>query len=140
MPPVVCAVRAPMSRELVQAAVLSCLDRSADLRLVGVVEDKLSDSTRATGGERVTRYKHTRQELDQAAKTAQAAGVAVTTTVRAGDLTREALREAETVNASDLFFAHTRGRIRAALTRKPPIEIKHVMRNPSVVEELATAA
>jgi hypothetical protein len=140
MPPVVCAVRAPMSREVVQAAVLFCLDRGADLRLVGVVEDKLSDSTRATGGERVRRYKHTRQELDRAAKTARAAGVVATTTMRAGDVMGEALREADAVDASDVFFVRTRGRIRATLTRRPPIEMEHVMRIPSSEDELATAA
>lgn len=140
MPPVVCAVHAPMSREVVQAAVLFCLDRGADLRLVGVVEDKLSDSTRATGGERVRRYKHTRQELDRAAETARAAGVVGTTTMRAGDAIEEALREAEAIEASDVFFVRTRGRIRAALTRRPPIEMNHVTRIPPSEKELATAA
>jgi hypothetical protein len=80
MAPVVCAVRAPMSHGLVQSAVLFCLGRGADLRLVGIVEDKLSDSTRATGGERVRRYKHTRQELVRAVETARAAGVVATRT------------------------------------------------------------
>src|SRR5688500_14237647 len=84
MAPVVCAVPAPKSREVVQAAVVFCLDRSADLRLVGSVEDKLSDSTRATGGERVRRYKHTRQELDRAVETARVAGVVASMTMRAG--------------------------------------------------------
>ena len=140
MSPVVCAVRAPMSREVVQAAVLACLDRGADLRLVGVVEDKLGDSTRASGGERVRRYKHVRQELDQAAERAPAAGVVATTTMRAGDLAREALREAEAVDASDVFFARTRGRVRAALARKPRIEMERVTRIPSSGEELPKAA
>ena len=110
MAPVVCAVSAPMSREVVQAAVLFCLDRGADLRLVGVVEGKLTNSSRATGGERVGRYKHTRQELDRAAETARAAGVVATTTIRAGDLAEEAVREAEAVDASDLFRTHSGSR------------------------------
>jgi hypothetical protein len=138
--PVVCAVAAPMSHEIVQAAMLFCLDRGAKLRLVGIVEDKLWDSTRATGGERVRRYKHTRLELDQALETARAAGVVATTTVRAGDVVREALREAEAVDASDVFFACTRGRIRTALTRKPSLELEHVTRIPPSENELARAA
>jgi hypothetical protein len=129
-----------MSREVVQAAVLLCLDRGADLRLVGVVEDKLSDSTRGTGGERVRRYKRTRQELDWAAETARTAGVVATTTVRAGNVTMEALREADAIDASDVFFVHPRGRIRAALARKPRIHMEHVKRLPSSMHELATAA
>jgi hypothetical protein len=140
MPPIVCAVHAPMSHEVVQAAVLFCLDRGADLRLVGVVEDKHSDSTRATGGERVRRYRHTRQELDRAVATARAAGVVATTTVRAGDAIEETLREADAIDASDVFFVRTRGRIRAALTGRPSIEINHVTRIPPSENELAKAA
>jgi hypothetical protein len=138
--PVVCAVGAPMSHEVVQAAMLFCLDRGAKLRLVGIVEDKLWDSTRATVGERVRRYKHTRLELDQAVETARAAGVVATTTVRAGDVVREALREAEAVDASDVFFARTRGRIRTALTKKPALELEHVTRIPPSEKEFARAA
>jgi Universal stress protein family len=140
MAPVVCAVPAPKSREVVQAAVVFCLDRGADLRLVGIVEDKLSDSTRASGGERVRRYKHTRQELDRAVETARAAGVVASMTMRAGDAIEEALREADAIDASDVFFVRPRGRIRAALTRKPRIHMEHVKRLPSSVQELAKAA
>jgi hypothetical protein len=137
---VVCGVRAPMSRELVQAAVLSCLDRGADLRLVGVVEDKLSDSTRGTSGERVRRYKHMKQELDQAAEIAQAAGVVATTMVRAGDAFEETLREAEAVDASDVFFERRRNRIWAGFTWRPAREINHVTRIPRTEVDLAKAA
>jgi hypothetical protein len=120
--------------------VLFCLDRGADLRLVGVVEDKLSDSTRATGGERMRRYKHARQELDRAAETARAAGVVAITTVRAGDAVEEALREAGRSTRATCSSSARGIEIRAALTRRPPIEMNHVTRIPPSEKELAAAA
>jgi hypothetical protein len=140
MPYVVCAVDERDSEDAVRAAIEFCLEQEADLRLVGVVKDKLSDSTRATAGERIRRYNAVKLQLDSATNTARAAGVRATTTVRAGDLSKEVLAEAEAVGSGELFFVRTRGRIRAAISRKPRKETVHLSFDASTVAELARAA
>ncbi len=140
MASVVCAVDEAGSAEAVRAAVDFCVEHAADLRLVGIVEDKLTDSTRATGGERVRRYTFVTHGLVRAIEAARAAGVSTTTTVRLGDVTEELLREAKAVGSGELFFVRTRGRIAAALTRKPRRELAHISLGASTVAELAKAA
>jgi hypothetical protein len=137
---VVCAVNEAGSAEAVRAAVDFCSEHDVDLRLVGIVEDRLTDSTRATGGERVRRYKLVSLGLDRAAEAAREAGVWATTTVRVGNPLDELVREAEAVGSGELFFVRTRGRIGAALARKPRRELAHVSVGASTVAELAKAA
>jgi hypothetical protein len=137
---VVCAVDEAGSAEAVRAAVDFCSKQDVDLRLVGIVEDKLTDSTRATGGERVRRYKMVSLGLALAAAAARGAGVHATTTVRAGKPMEELLREAKAVGSGELFFVRRRGRIGAALARKPRRELAHVSLAASTVADLAKAA
>jgi hypothetical protein len=137
---VVCAVDEAGSAEAVRAAVDFCSEHDADLRLVGIVEDKLTDSTRGTGGERVRRYKTVSLGLDRASEAAREAGVLATTTVRVGKPLDELVREAEAVGSGELFFVRTRGRIGAALARKPRRELAHISLGASTVAELAKAA
>ena len=54
---VLCGIDESGSPEAVRAAVDYCRERQADLRLVGLIRHKLSDSTRGTAGERVRRSK-----------------------------------------------------------------------------------
>ncbi|MDQ3858124.1 MAG: hypothetical protein M3327_06700 [Actinomycetota bacterium] len=137
---VVCAVDEAGGAEALRAAVDFCSEHDVDLRLVGIVEDKLTDSTRATGGERVRRYKTVSLGVARAAAAAREAGVLATTTVRAGNPTEELLREAKAVGSGELFFVRRRGRIGAALARKPRRELAHVSLGASTVAELAKAA
>ena len=137
---VVCAVDESGSEEAVSAAIDVCLEHDADLRLVGVVEDKFTDSTRATSGERVRRNKTVKLGLRRAAEAARQAGVFATTTIRAGNPMKELLAEADAVGSGELFFVRTRGRIGAALARKPQRELAHVSLGTSTVAELAKAA
>jgi hypothetical protein len=137
---VICGVDEAGGAEAVRAAVDFCSEHGVDLRLVGIVEDKLTDSTRATGGERVRRYKMVSLGLARAAAEARDAGVLATTTVRAGNPMEELLREAKAVGSGELFFVRTRGRLRAALGRKPRRELAHVPLAASTVAELARAA
>src|SRR5688500_13073042 len=108
MSDVLCAVDESGSGEAVHAAIDFCVDHIADLKLVGIVEDKLTDSTRATGGERVRRYKMVSLGLARAAEAARRAGVQATTTVRAGNAMEELVREADAVDSGELFFIRTR--------------------------------
>jgi hypothetical protein len=140
MPCVVCAVDESGSEEAVRAAIDFCLEHAADLRLVGIVEDKFTDSTRATGGERVRRNKWVNLGLHRATEAARRAGVRATTTIRAGNMMKELLAEADAVGSRELFFARTRGRIRAALTGKPRRETAHVSLGASAGRERAKAA
>jgi hypothetical protein len=137
---VVCGVDEAGGAEAVRAAVDFCSEHDVDLRLVGIVEDKLTDSTRATGGERVRRYKMVSLGLARAAAAAREAGVVATTTVRAGKPMGELLREAKAVGSGELFFVRRRGRLRAALARKPRRELAHVSLAAPTVAELAQAA
>ncbi len=140
MPCVVCAVDESGSEEAVRAAIDFCLEHAADQRLVGIVEDKLTDSTRATGGERVRRNKMVKLGLQRAAEAARTAGVLATTTIRAGNVMKELLAEADAVRSGDLFFVRTRGRLGAALARKPRRNVAHRSLGASTVAELAKAA
>jgi hypothetical protein len=140
MPRVVCAVDESGSDEAVTAAIKFCLERGADLRLVGVVEDKFTDSTLTTGGDRDRRTMMVTRRLHRAVEAARAAGVLATTTVRAGSVMKEVLEEAHAVGSDELFFVRTRGRIGAAVARKPRRELAHVSIGASTVGELAKAA
>ena len=137
---VICAVDERDSEEAVRAAIDFCLQHDAKLRLVGIVKDKLTDSTRSTAGERIRRYKSVKLHLDVAADAARRAGVTTTTTVRAGDFRKRLLAEAEDVDSGELFFVRSRGRIRAALSGKPRKETAHVSFGASTVAELSRAA
>ncbi len=136
----ICAVDEAGSEEAVRAAIDFCVEHGGDLRLVGVVADKVTDSTRATGGERVRRYNTVRFGVERAADAARKKGVVATTVVRVGDVMEELLEEANKVGSGELFFVRTRGRIRAALTGQPRREPAHVSLDASNVRELARVA
>ena len=140
MATVVCAVDGREGAEAVDEAVDFCLEHGMDLRLVGVVEDKLSDSSRGTAGERLRRRNAVDARLIRAARLARAAGVPFTMTVRLGRVEEEVLAEADAVGSGELFFVRTRGRIRAAVTGAPRREGVHVSMGESIVRELAAAA
>ncbi len=140
MPRVVCAVDESGSEEAVTAAIRFCLEHGADLRLVGVVEDKFTDSTLTTGGDRDRRTMMVTRRLHRAAEAARAAGVLATATVRAGNVMKEVLGEAHAVGSDELFFVRTRRWIGAALARKPRRELAHVSLGVSTVGDLPKAA
>ena len=104
MPCVVCAVDESGSEEAVRAAIDFCFEHAADLRLVGIVADKLTDSTRGTGGERVRRNNMVKLGLDRAAEAACGPRYIATTTFRAGNPMGELLREAKAVGSRELFL------------------------------------
>jgi hypothetical protein len=137
---VICAVDRESSHAAVDAAVGFCREHGGELAFVGVVEDKLSDATRAGAGEKVRRYQLLQPELVRALKRARSAGVDATATVRAGDRMGELLSEANDVGASELFFTRTRGPIRAALGREPRIVVVHRPLRVPAEEQLANAA
>jgi hypothetical protein len=137
---VLCAIDESGSPAAVHAAVDYCREHQAELRLVGVVSAKLSDSTRGTAGERVRRSLMVRFELDRAAKAARAAGVITTTTLRAGNAVRELLREVVAIGSAEVFYVRTRGAIRAALSGRPRQEVVHVSVGTPVDEQIAVAA
>jgi hypothetical protein len=140
MATVVCAVDDTEDAEAVEAAVDFCLEHGTDLRFVGIVRDKFTDSSRGTAGERVRRRKAVITGLERAADVARAAGVPFTTTVRLGRVEKELLAEADAVGSGELFFVRTRSRIRAALTGTPRREDVHISMGESMVRQLAEAA
>jgi hypothetical protein len=137
---VVCGIDESGSPEAVRGAVDYCREHHADLRLVGVVQDKLGDSTRGTAGERVRRSRTVRLELDRAAEAARSAGVTVSTTLRAGNTVHELLREVVAMGSAEVFYVRTRGAIRAALTRQPRREVVHSSVGTPINEQIAVAA
>lgn len=139
---VVCGIGdSPATLDAVPAAVAFCRENGADLELVGLVKDTLSDSTRSGAGNKVARYKQVKFELDRAAEEVHEAGLSPEIVVRAGDAPSELIREAEAVGADEVFYVRTRGRIRAALTGKPRAELTHVSLAASAAERsLAEAA
>jgi hypothetical protein len=140
MPTVLCAIDESGSPEAVRAAVNYSRKHQADLRLVGVVQDELGDSARGTAGERVRRSMTVRLELDRAAEAARAAGVTVSTTLRAGSTVHELLRELVAIGSAEVFYVRTRGAIRAALTRQPRREVVHSSVGTPINEQIALAA
>lgn len=123
---VICGVgESPATLDAVPAAVTFCCESGADLELVGLVKDTLSDATRSGAGNKVARYKQVRFELDRAADVVREAGLSPEIAVRAGDAPSVLIREAEAVGADEVYV-HTRNRIRATLTGKPRAELKHV--------------
>jgi hypothetical protein len=137
---VLCGIDESGSHEAVRAAVDYCHENRADLRLIGFVKDKLSDTTTVIAGERIRRSKTVRLELDRAAEAARAAGVAVSTTLRAGNPVPELLREAAATGSGEIFYVSSRGLIRAALTRQPRRELVHLSATPPTKRQLAAAA
>lgn len=141
MPTVVCAVDERDGEDAVEAAIDFCLDTGAELRFLGIVKDKFTDSTRGTGGERVRRRKAVAAALDRAGDAARAAGVPFTKTFRVGKSVEDlALAEANDVGSGEIFFVRKRGGLRAALTRAPRREPAHISLDMSVVRKLAAAA
>ena len=136
MATVICAIDDRGGAEAVDAAVSVCLEHGADLRLVGVVKERITDSA----GERVRRRKAVQTGLERAAVVARAAGVPFTTTVRLGRVEEELLAEADAFQSGELVFVRTRSRIRAALTGAPRREVVHISMGESTVRELAAAA
>jgi hypothetical protein len=112
----------------------------ARLRLNGFVKDKLSDTTTVIAGERIRRSKTVRLLLDRAAEAARAAGVAVSTTLRAGNPVPGSLREAAATGSGEIFYVSSRGLIRAALTRQPRRELMHLSVTTPTHGQLAAAA
>jgi len=137
---VLCAIDESGSPAAVRAAVDYCREHQAELRLIGVVSVKLSDSSRGTAGERVRRSMMVRLELDRAAKAARAAGVDTTTTLRAGSAVHELLRDVVAIGSAEVFYIRKRGAIRAALTGRPRQEVVHVSVGTSGNEQIAVAA
>lgn len=124
---VVCGIgESPATLDAVPAAVDFCRETGAELELVGLVKDTLSDSTRSGAGNKVARYKQVKFELDRAAEVVREAGFSPEIVVRAGDAPSGLIREAQAVGADDIFYVSTRGRIRSALTGKPRAELVHV--------------
>ena len=140
MATVVCAIDDRGGAEAVDAAVSFCLENGADLRLVGVVKGRFSDSGRGTAGERVRRRKAVQTALERAVEVARAAEVPFTTTVRLGRFEDELLAEADAFQSGELFFVRRRGWIQAALTGAPRREVVHISVGESTVRELAAAA
>jgi Universal stress protein family len=140
MATVVCAVDEREGAEAVHAAVDFCLEHGADLRLVGVVRDRFTDSSRGTAGERVRRRNAVHTALERAADAARAAGVPVTSTVRLGRVENELLAEANAVGSGEFFFVRTRSPIRATVTGAPRRELVHISMGESLVREFAAAA
>jgi hypothetical protein len=137
---VLCGIDESGSHEAVRAAVNYCRENRADLRLIGFVKDKLSDTTTVIAGERIRRSKTVRLELDRAAEAARAAGVAVSTTLRAGNPVPGLLREAAVMGSGEIFYVSSRGLIRAALTRQPRRELMHLSVTTPTHGQLAAAA
>jgi nucleotide-binding universal stress UspA family protein len=140
MHPVLCGIDESGSHEAVHAAVDYCRENRADLRLIGFVKDKLSDTTTVTADGRVRRSKTVRFELDRAAEAARAAGVTVSTTLRAGNPEAELLREAAATGSGEVFYVGSRGLIRAALARQPRRELMHLSAITPTNGQLAAAA
>jgi hypothetical protein len=137
---VLCGIDESGSPEAVRAAVDYCRERQADLRLVGLIRHKLSDSTRGTAGERVRSSKTVSLELNRAAEAARAAGVPVSMILRAGNPMLALLREAAATDSGDVFYVRSRGLIRAALTRQPRRELMHLSSTTPTTRRLAAAA
>jgi hypothetical protein len=139
MPTATCLVRGPESDQAVRAAISYCQENRAVLSLVGVVEDKATDSTRVWGA-RLRRAATVRFELARAAEAARVAGVLATTRLRAGNLMTELAQEANAPDARELFFVVTRGRIRATLTGKPRQELVRMTLTGSNTDRFDVAA
>jgi hypothetical protein len=140
MATVVCEIDEAGSPAAVRAALDYCREHDADLRLVGVVQDRLGDSTRGTAGERIRRSRMVRFELERALQAARAADVPATMTLRAGNTVHELLREVVEIGSAEVFYVRTRGAIRAALARRPRQEVIHVSVGTPVDEPIAVAA
>jgi hypothetical protein len=137
---VLCGIDESGSHEAVIAAVNYCRENRTSLRLVGIVRDRLGDSTRGTAGERVRRSKTVSLELNRAAEAARAAGVPVSMILRAGNPMLALLREAAATGSGDVFYMRSRGLIRAALTRQPRRELMHLSSTTPTTRPLAAAA
>jgi hypothetical protein len=137
---VVCGIDESGSHEAVTAAINYCRENRTSLRLVGIVRDKLSDTTTVIAGERIRRSKTVRLELNRAAEAARAAGVPVSMILRAGNPVPELVREAVAAGSGEVFYVSSRGRIRAALTRQPRRELMHLSESTPSNGQLAAAA
>jgi hypothetical protein len=137
---VVCGIDESGSHEAVTAAINYCRENRTSLRLVGIVRDKLSDTTTVIAGERIRRSKTVRLELNRAAEAARAAGVPVSMILRAGNPMPELVREAAATGSGEVFYVSSRGLIRAALTRQPRRELMHLSATTPTYGPLAAAA
>jgi hypothetical protein len=137
---VLCGIDESGSREAVTAAIDYCRANGTSLRLVGIVRDRLGDSTRGTAAERVRRSKSVSLELNRAAEATRAAGVPVSMILRAGNPMLALLREAAATDSGDVFYVRSRGLIRAAVTRQPRRELVHLSSTTPATRRLAAAA
>jgi len=140
MHPVLCGIDESGSREAVRAAFDYCRKNRGNLKLVGVSSTSSATPRAERRGERVRRSKTVRLELDRAAEKARAAGVTVSTTLRAGNPVAELLREAAATGSGEVFYVSSRGLIRAALTRQPWRELRHISATTPTNRQLAAAA
>jgi hypothetical protein len=130
---VLCAVdESRASAEAVKAAVGFCRERDTDLTLVGVVKPVFG-VTQPAHGEQVRRFRQVEFALVQAAQAAREAGVEPSIAIRAGEPARELLREADAVDADELFLGRTRGLISAKLRRRRRLRVLRVTRTPAGV-------
>jgi len=137
---VLCGIDESGSHEAVIAAIDYCRENGTSLRLVGIVRDRLGDSTRGTAGERARRSKAVALELNRAAEAARAAGVPVSMILRADNPMLALLREAAETDSGDVFYVRSRGLIRAAVTRQPRRELMHLSSTTPATRQLAAAA
>jgi hypothetical protein len=138
---VLCGIDESGSPEAVSAAIDYCRQNQADLRLIGFVKERLSDTTTVIAGERVRRSKTVRLELNRAAEAARAAGVTASTSLRAGNgIGEQLLREAGANGSVEVFYVPTGGPIRAALSRQPRRAVVHVSVGTPIDEQLVAVA
>jgi hypothetical protein len=125
---VLCAIdEASGTTAALHAAIAFCRHQDAELGLVGVVRPGLLGRRRGTRPERLRRYADVTRSLEWAAEVAGHAGLCPTVAIRAGDPRRELVAEGRATGASGLFLARTRGRLAAALERRPRIAVEEIL-------------
>jgi hypothetical protein len=134
MPTALCAIDGiDTARRAARTVAVHCRERGTPLTFVGVVPTaRLAASDHAVG-DRILRLRRIQDALAQALREARAVGVEADVCLRAGDVEAEARRVADAVGASDLFLPHERGRLAAALTRRPRSELRHIALERKVI-------
>jgi hypothetical protein len=131
MTPTLCAVdESEAATAAVAAAIDFCRKHHAALTLVGIVKPMLG-VTQPAYGERVRRFREVELAVAQAARAAREAGLEPAIVIRAGDPTREFLREADAVGAEELFIGRTRRLLSATLRRRPRVHVLRVRWAPA---------
>jgi hypothetical protein len=125
MPPVLCLVDGPASREAVGAAVEFCRKHGSELELLGVVKDKRGRLRRGVKV-RAAQFHAVRLELQRMEAAALGASEPVRVAIRVGDPIVELLREAADIAAVELFLFQTQSGLRAAVGGGSRGELVHV--------------